>query len=148
MGQETNGGMSPPYPRFDLLRSIGQIEKAPALRSRSLDLAGVMAALGYKTISGSSKDAIGTKRQYGPLVREDGSFRVRAVAERILNAASHHDADAAFQAAMFAPPVFALLRETFGDAPPSLDEARSFLIERGFRPNAATTAVGLARPQP
>lgn len=144
---------SPNYPAMSLTQCIGWAEGLWRKEKRtpvSPDV--VIKALGYQTLSGASRTALASLKQYGLLEKTPQGLRLSELAMRILHPPSAEHRGLAISEAASTPALFRELKESHADA--SDDALRShLLIAKGFS-EAGTRAVikafrdanGLAKP--
>lgn len=143
---------SPNYPAIGLHDSIQRVRSLWAKEKRTPVPPDVAAkAIGYSSLSGPSRTAIGALRQYGLVDRDDRNVRVSDLALRILHSPDQDEELKALQEAALKPDLFAQLFNTHASA--SDDAIRSYLItkldfsESGARQVAKTfkETISLAR---
>jgi hypothetical protein len=132
---------SPNYPALNLAQAtsvLGKLYNAEKRTPVSHDTAAV--ALGFKSLSGPARIAIGALRQYGLVDKlGKGTIRVSELGVRILHG-SPEDQEAAMQQAATNPPLYKELARDHSDA--SEGAIASYLITRKeFHPDGARRAA-------
>jgi len=132
---------SPNYPAFGLGQAVeaaGKLWNSEKRTPVSHETAAV--ALGYKSLSGPARVAIGTLRQFGFIDKaEKGHIRLSDLAVRVLHG-SAEERQAALKQAAINPPLFKELAQNHTDA--SETAIRSYLItKKGFAEDGARKAA-------
>jgi len=101
--------------------------------------------LGYSGINGRSLSLIGALRQYGILEGTGEALRVTQDAVSYFERDDGPEKKAAIQRMIFAPTLFAELREQFPEKLPSEGNLRHTLVTKGFLPKAAEDVIRVYR---
>lgn len=146
---------SPNYPALTLPQALEAASKLWEAEKRTPVSSETAAkSMGYKSLSGPARVAIGAMRQYGLVDKtEKGHLRLSDLAVRALHADGEELLQARIEAAQ-KPALFMELSETHSDA--SENAIRSYLItKKGFAEDGARKAartfreaLGLVQPQP
>jgi hypothetical protein len=133
---------SPNYPALSLKQAV---EAAKSLwdeeKRTPVDDETAVLAMGYKSLSGPARVAIGALRQYGLIDKADkGQIRLSDLAIQILLADSPDERAAAMTSAATNPPLFSDLSQTHAEA--SENAIRSYLLtKKGFADDGARKAA-------
>lgn len=139
---------SPNYPKLNLEEAIERVKTV--YQAEHLHLAAkdaVAQDLGYKGVNGSSARLITALKHYG-LVEEHDKDRIRVTDDAMTILELPRDDPNRMQAlqnAVFAPQVFADLRETYEGQPPSDVNIRHHLLRKKFLPGAADEVIRIYR---
>src|SRR5258708_574477 len=121
-------GRSPNYPSVTLREAIDRIRLVyNAEHTHKADKNVVATDLGYTGLNGKSLTLIGALKRYGLLEVDDDGLKVSDEAVTILEL-PENDAErqSALSRAALAPPLFAELKETFGNSLPSDENLRHY----------------------
>jgi hypothetical protein len=132
---------SPNYPALTLSNAVAAVNKLWESEKRtSVSSEAAALAMGYKSLSGPARVAIGAMRQYGLIDKaEKGHIRVSDLAVQILKG-DEADRVVALSGAALNPPLFSELVNTHLDA--SENAIRSYLItKKGFVDDGARKAA-------
>jgi hypothetical protein len=133
---------SPHYPALSLGQAVEAVRKLWNREKRTaVSNATAATALGFQSLSGPARVAIGALRQYGLIAKADtGHLRVSDAAIAILLADSDEARLAGLKKAAVQPELFAELLHTHGEA--SENAIRSHLIlKKGFHDEGARKAA-------
>lgn len=142
-----NKGRSPNYPQLTLQDAIEKIRQVyVAEHTHKADKEVVAKTLGYNGMNGKSLMLMGTLKRYGLLEVEGDGFKVSDDAVTILELTpTEPEYVEALDRAAYASPLFAELRETYGDNLPSDVNLRHYLIKKKFLPKAADDVIRIYR---
>ena len=142
-----NKGRSPNYPQLTLQDAIEKIRQVyVAEHTHKADKEVVAKTLGYSGMNGKSLMLMGTLKRYGLLEVEGDGFKVSDDAVTILELTpTEPEYVEALERTAYASPLFAELRETYGDNLPSDVNLRHYLIKKKFLPKAADDVIRIYR---
>jgi hypothetical protein len=132
---------SPNYPALSLSQALEQARKLWKAEGRApASHEAAATAMGFKSLSGPARVAIGAMRQYGLVDKTDkGHIKMSPLGVRAL-AGEPDDQKAALQQAATSPPLFKELAQTHPDA--SENNIRAYLItKKGFIDDGARKAA-------
>lgn len=133
---------SPNYPALSLPQAIDVVGKLWSEAKRSAVSHDAAAqAMGFKSLSGPARVAIGTLRQYGLIEKaEKGHIRISDLAVKILHGADDEEHAQALQEAALTPDLFMELAKSHIEA--SENVIRSYLItKKAFAEDGARKAA-------
>lgn len=140
---EASRTRSPNYPAISLVEAINRAKLVYDREHTHKTSAEVVAvAIGYTGLNGTSRSMISALKKYGLLISEGDGLKVSSDAVDIFELpASDPLSMAARTTAAFRPPLFAELKETYGDRLPSDASLRHMLIKKGFNPRMALEVI-------
>lgn len=140
---EASRTRSPNYPAISLVEAINRAKLVYDREHTHKTSAEVVAvAIGYTGLNGTSRSMISALKKYGLLISEGDGLKVSSDAVDIFELpASDPLSMAARTTAAFKPPLFAELKETYGDRLPSDASLRHMLIKKGFNPRMASEVI-------
>jgi hypothetical protein len=138
---------SPNYPALSLPEAIQSITKVFAKENRHrAEKEVVVKAMGYGGVNGASLGSLSALLKYGLLEQlKDGGYKVTERALAILHPQSPQEKAEAIAAAAREPALFAEMLSDFPGSIPSDDNLRSYLVRRGFGPNALSAVINSFR---
>jgi hypothetical protein len=122
---------SPRFAGFSLRESIELLRRiADAIGDQRVSATSAAALIGYRSLSGPAKVALGALHQYGLLHRSGGDVQVSHLGQQVLSPKDHEEWRTAFRRAALMPPLFRELLEV--ERPISDAELAEFLKSRKF----------------
>ncbi len=142
---EASRTRSPNYPAISLPEAIKrarQVYEKEHTHKTSSEVVAI--AIGYNGLNGTSRSMTSALKKYGLLQADGDGLRVSSDAVDIfeLPADDPISVEARRRAAL-KPPLFAEMKETYGDRLPSDANVRHWLIKKGFNPRMAADVIQL-----
>jgi hypothetical protein len=134
---------SPNFPSLSLSRALELAERVyeSALDS-ALDTGTVLELMGFKGISGASRTALATLKQFGLLEGRDNDNRVTKLASRIFHPLTDEEKVSAIVEASRKPPIYDEIFKQFKGSIPDDKVLKAFLIRNnGFSDSGSSSLI-------
>jgi len=142
---DTSRTRSPNYPMIALPEAIKrarQVYEKEHTHRTSPEVVAI--AIGYTGLNGTSRSMISALKKYGLLQSESDGLKVSSDAVDIFELPSDDPIAAeARRRAAFKPPLFAEMKEAYGNRLPSDANVKHWLIKKGFNPRMAMDVIQL-----